>query len=300
MKNSILKTLSYRAVFGYPLTATEIEEFLIAKNKTRKTKQEIILAIRKMKDITENNGYFQIKNLSSYLNNPKKFRKEREKCSREKIKLATKNLLPLGKVPSIKMVGITGSVAANNAKKNSDIDIFIICQKNTLWITRLVVVLYLKLKGVYFNTARPKNTICPNIYISIDRLNWPISQRNLYTAHEVVMLIPIISKGKTYERFIGENLWTKRYLPNHKCFKLKARLQTLNYKLSAKMLFAICYWLLDKILMTLQLKYMKKHGQITNEVLTRDLIHFKKVDSKNKVLDNYKKILERLNINSPG
>ena len=58
--------------------------------------------------------------------------------------------------------------------------------------------------------------ICLNLWLDETALSLPRNQRNLYTAHEVVQVKPILDRDYTYLKFIIANLWLKNYLPNWK------------------------------------------------------------------------------------
>jgi hypothetical protein len=106
-------------------------------------------------------------------------------------------------------------------------------------------------------------------------LIWSKKDRNLYTAHEIAQIVPLIDKEKTYERFLWKNKWILDFWPN------SIRLQDtkiLRYKdTRAKNLVSGIQYLIskpiEKICYQLQLKYMKK--KITREIITptRALFH---------------------------
>lgn len=141
----------------------------------------------------------------------------------------------LQKFPTINLVAVTGSLAMENAKKGDDLDFMIITQNNTLWLTRLFVIPLVRLLfktrhpqgvnrlpgGGRQNEVRPDSpgvsssgAVCLNLWLDESALSLPQSKRNLYTAHEVLQIKPLFNKGFTYERFIKQNYWTKRYLAN--------------------------------------------------------------------------------------
>ena len=67
----------------------------------------------------------------------------REKISEKKFLIAKKAARILFKIPTIKFVGVTGSLAMMNANENSDIDLMIITSRGTLWLSRLVILVLL-------------------------------------------------------------------------------------------------------------------------------------------------------------
>jgi len=132
----------------------------------------------------------------------------------EKIILAQKMSERLKFFPGIKMIAITGSVAANNCKEEDDIDIMIVTAKNALWVVRP---LFLILLSLFFirrkrgNNHHLKDQFCLNLWLDESAITLAKEKRNLYTAHEVLQIIPLLNKDKTYEKFITKNSWTKEY-----------------------------------------------------------------------------------------
>ena len=138
-------------------------------------------------------------------------------CS-QKVTFAKQNLSQIAMLPFVRLLGITGSVSANNAKKNDDIDIFIITAPHTLWITRPLILLYLEIKGIRRRRGTPlndqKDLICPNLWLDSTNLKINKQDQNLYTAHEVLQAKPLFDKSQTYQHFLKTNIWVKRFLGN--------------------------------------------------------------------------------------
>ena len=121
------------------------------------------------------------------------------------------------------MVAVTGALAMENADEDDDIDLMIITSKNRLWITRPLVFLLVSLffkrrksttKNKEQKTENNDNAICLNLWLDESALEIPESQRNLYTAHELAQMKPIINKDGTYEEMMAKNAWGKEYLVN--------------------------------------------------------------------------------------
>src|SRR2546422_753264 len=85
------------------------------------------------------------------------------------------------RLPFVRLVAVTGALAMNNARAGDDIDLFILAQPGRLWLCRLLVL------GVVKLAARRGHTLCPNFLLSTGRLR--LSERNLFTAHEVVQMV---------------------------------------------------------------------------------------------------------------
>lgn len=283
LEQAILKTLTYRAIFNYPMTLYQLCYFL-------NTKEDKTLKIEKVKNTLEKlqeKGLVRTTNNKFTLNYVKTVNVEKRAERAEKLLRETNTIkLYLQKIPWIKFVGITGSVAAFNVTEENDIDIFIITQKNRAWITRLCVVFILKILDKYPKENCIAEKICPNLIVDEDHMGWNKDSRNLFVANEIIMMIPILSRDNTYFKFLQENLWIKTFFGNFNVSTNKKSRKSINSSIVD---------VLENNLMNMQLKYMK--DKKTNEVTKKGFIHFNKNDSKPVVLDRYVELLHKININ---
>lgn len=207
----IIKTLVYADIFDYPLTLSDLWRFLIHNTSISKNQLE--------KELLELGTLVKKKNSLFYLNGRENIvskRTERERYSKKKMIIVNKICSYITFIPSVYFIGVSGSLAMQNAKKTDDIDLFIIAQKNTVWITRFIVLIVLQFFGVrrQRNTTNMTDTICVNMLLDESVLQLPKKQQNLYTAHEVVQVLPIFERNDMYNKFLEANLWVREYLPN--------------------------------------------------------------------------------------
>ncbi len=208
MKKAILKTLAYADIFDYPLKEKEIERFLIAEKPTPNINQ----ALKEITQVSQKNDLFFLKGRDKIA----AIRKKRQHWSQEKLEIAKKVSRWLKLIPTVKMVAVTGALAMNNSKEGDDIDLFIVTSANRLWLSRGLVVTFLRTTGLYWRPGKIKNKICPNMLLDEKRLGIPKKEQDLFSAHEVCQLKPIWDKKGTYQKFIQKNKWVKQYLPNWK------------------------------------------------------------------------------------
>ncbi|MBI3954428.1 nucleotidyltransferase domain-containing protein [Candidatus Collierbacteria bacterium] len=197
---SILLTLNYASYFHSQPTLAELHRFLISPRPVGLSSIQ--------KSVIKN----QLKLLSSH---------SIPKSQKQKLRHATRLARFLSIFPSVTLVALTGSLALDKAKKNDDIDIFIVTKPHTLWLTRLLVVPLVSLfskrrhpSSVSRRVEPNKDRICFNLWLDQTALAVPKNQRNLYTAHEVLQIKPLLDRGQTYARFIIVNSWTRKYLAN--------------------------------------------------------------------------------------
>lgn len=273
LQKSILNTLRYHDYFEYALTTKEIWKFLILRRfklKAKNSKQQLkfknfrltLDRLEKEKRIFYKQPYYFLPKRENIV----RLRKQREKYSRQKIKIAKKIIKIIKKIPFIKAIAITGALAMNNAKREDDIDIMVITSKNRLWLSRMILLTILQVLGKRrkFGEKEVKDKICLNLFLDEFTLSLLKTKRNLWTAHEIVQAKAILSKNNTWESFLVANMWVKNYLPNSiKNYESGI----MNQEYFNKDLFLLN--LLNRFAFQLQYKFMK--SKITNEDIS---LHF--------------------------
>jgi hypothetical protein len=273
-QNYILNTLQYKKVFTQPMTFHQIIHFGHGKFDDLNLLQEAFKELLKNKKIKFKNGVYYL-NQTKIKNHDKRFTKSQELI--EEIDFVKKYL---SKIPFIKFVGVSGSLASYNFEESTDdIDLFIVCEEGRVWISRFFTVLIFKLLNVYVNDTNSNYKICPNFYISTKSMNWKQEKRNIYVAHEIAMLQPLINKENYYFKFLSANKWVKEFLPN---FEFDDTYEDLEERGNTTVLD-----LIDSIFMDLQKKFMKNFSGF--EILEKEKIHFLKVDHSIKILDSFQK-----------
>jgi len=302
LSNAIFKTLIYADIFDYPLTKDEIWQKLIKiKIKNDKLKSAIrSLSHAKLKDlklIKYINGYYFLQGKKEIVT----LRQRRKRWSEKKLKIVKKIVPLLRLIPSIKLIGITGAMAINNAKEDDDIDLFIVSSRDLLWTTRLLATLLLQIIG---RRRQPgeihiKDRVCLNMFVTENHLSVPPNERDLFTAHEVTQMKPIYYTNQTYQKFLRANQWVRKYLPN--AIGIKNALKT--PRMVARRQLRSCgrdsseveksgmpvFHSLEKISKYFQLWYMKKRR--TTEVIADGIIRFHPQDARKWVLKKYKQRL---------
>lgn len=275
----IIATLIYADIFAFPLTKNELWRFLIA-DKPQLT-DDFEPALKKLQEetiINARDGYYYIaerKKLVEARKRNKNITLSKEKSARHFAKL-------LSVIPSVLLVGISGSLAMGNGKKNDDIDFFIITRRNSLFFTRFCIVFLLQLLGARRAPGEKsaENKICVNMLIDESVLAFPKSQQDLYTAHEIVQLKPIFNRDNTYERFLAANNWVVNFLPH--AFE-KRPIKTRMQQPQSFLLLSS----LERLARLLQLWYMKKRR--TKELVETHRLAFHPTDYRKYILAEYEK-----------
>ncbi len=294
IRESIFKTLAYADIFGFPLTRAEIWRFLISSNTF--SKDAFTKELLHTPFIFQQKGFFCLKDKESCITK----RIHAQAQSKRKYIIATNTSRMLSQIPTILLIGITGGLAMDNAMENDDIDLCILVKRDTLWITRLMVLLVLQFLGIRRrrNQRSVPDTICVNLIIDESGMTVSEEKQNLYTAHEVVQMKPIFIRDNTYSKFLLANEWVKKFLPNSlemKKVRYEDRKENKKYFNSIISQFLTIFLLfLDWFAKKLQLWYMSKRGIIgvSDHALT-----FFPADYAKRVLSAYrKKVTQYANI----
>jgi hypothetical protein len=199
--------------------------------------------------------------------------RKRHDVSYKKLRLAKKRFRLLQFIPWIKFVAVSGSVAFYSAKRQDDIDIFIVTSPKRLWIVRGLMVVFLSLFGWRrkFGKNDLKDKFCLNYFVTSDNLNLRQSpEEDFLTALEILMLKPIYNAN--YLDFV---IWQNRYIGK---FFPKVYDEAVNHVYGKELRVPFLSGLLDaldNLAMEMQIIYMKllKHP-VEKSVIKRDKAQF--------------------------
>lgn len=283
---AIIKTIAYSDIFDFPLTKKELWKYLIIDHKI--TKESFDRAVLNLgTSVLFKNNYCFFPDRKDLVN----LRLKRKNESKKKLKIAEKISSFLAVIPTILFIGVSGNLSIMNADEKDDIDLFIVTRKDTLWTTRLIILLLLRLKGQIRKRGDKEvsNKICLNMMLDETALNFSKERQDLYHAHEIIQMRPLFERDNFYQKLIETNVWTRKFLPN-----VLNRGNALNRTPQAFFNVALCLALSCSVFEYLskktQLHYMKKH--ITTEVISNHLLAFHPFNYKNFTLREYKKRLK--------
>jgi predicted nucleotidyltransferase len=202
-KSDIVSALAYFDLFNYPLSQREIWQFLNNSCSNNEFNQSLAELIRCSK-VYKFGEFYSLRNDEAVA----EYRRNGNLRATRLMKTARKVSWLLSKFPFVRGVAISGSLSKNFANESSDIDLFIITSSNRLWLARTFLHGFKKLSYLF----RLQHYLCMNYFVDEDGLE--IEEKNIYTAVEVVTLIPLQGEA-IFNRFRTSNSWSKYFLPNH-------------------------------------------------------------------------------------
>ena len=288
-QKAILQTLLYSDIFSFPLTKDEITTFLISD--TLISSNLLSESLRKMSShFTYSKNYYAFKGREKIIKKRILLINESEK----KIKFAKKIVRLLSFIPTINLIGVSGGLAVGDVDKGDDIDLFIITSKDSLWLTRLCILSILELKGIRRKRLGKKvsNTFCVNMMIEENALELDIDRRDLYTAKEVVQMLPMFERGSTYKLFLRQNKWVTNFLPN--AILVKKQIVVPIRKKRNKILRKSILSQFNKIARKIQIGRIMRNK--TTEIISDKLVAFHPKDYRKQILNEFEERLKEFSL----
>lgn len=223
--HALRNTMRYAAVFGAALNMEQLRSRL--QGNTLVNVEELRQAVDSLSNICRQGDWVWLEEHGELIQQP------RVEIWQKKLNEARKAGMWFGKIPWVRGVWVTGSVAAENAEVADDIDFLLVTSVHRLWITRFFLVAALKMigkyqsknknaelrKGLVLNREKKngndkglRDKWCLNLWLDESALAVPHGKRSLYTAHEVLLAKPVFLRDPGVEqRFLQENRWISDY-----------------------------------------------------------------------------------------
>lgn len=203
LTEKIIRTVLYFEVFTYPVTLEEICQYQALAGDS---KESVEVAVA---ELLEKGWLFRIRHFYLSQNRPDwvQAREQGNKRADNYLKIARRMSRLIAAFPYVRAVFVSGSLSKHHVSADGDIDYFIITRPGRLWLARTLLVLFKKL--FLFNSHK---YFCVNYFI--DEAHLEIEEKNLYTAMEVVTLLPMYGSD-FYDNFCHANEWAYGFYPHY-------------------------------------------------------------------------------------
>ncbi len=197
-------------------------------------------------------------------------------------------------IPGLLMIGIGNSLAMNSGNKNSDIDLFIVTQKNTLWFVRVIMTFIVAITWNRKTQKTHAGKICLSFFVTEESLNFSdIAFKNdIYLYYRILTMKPVLIRWDIYQKFIDENTWINfdmfQYIHKHNS-------EYLQYKLVEKKEGNIAVKYIDNILRKILIsRSMKKYEKLWKPewvIINNTMLKFHDKDRRREIAEN---VLEKI------
>lgn len=301
LQKAIISTVVFFDMFDYPLTEAEIWRFCYfqdGRNKDDCSLENIkkILGSGVLNDrIEKNDGFYFLRGREEII----KIREKRNVQSIRKFRKAKFAIRIFTFFSFIKMAAVVNFMPIRNAKKDSDIDLFIITKENRIWLTRIICAGICQLFGLRPTEKNTKDKICLTFFISEDNLdlqNIALDKNDIYFHYWLANIIPIYNKDKTYEKFILANSWIKKFLPNFKLI-IPSKKQKINFTPNLSFLFNFDF--LERLAKKIQLKILSPKlramaNKDTRVIVNNKMLKFHSNDRRGYYQDKFFKFFTKI------
>lgn len=273
--SSMISALAYADIFDYPLTLAEARYWSVG-------------GVRGLNARTETDGTYFVLSGRKRIISVRKKRMRNAPVKWERVRRIS-GLFRI--VPTVTLVGVTGGLAMDNAGTGDDIDLFFIVRPGTLWVSRLLVTLLAEFSGVRRrpDDRKVRDLVCLNMFMAEDALTLPKDEQDLFSAHEVLQMVPLWEAGGAYRRMLVANRWSEKFLPNAWKEKTKYASNYLQTSRRSDLLWMV-FCVLEPVAKLIQLKYMESRR--TNEVIAAGMIRFHPHDARHWIREKLAKRLK--------
>ena len=198
---AVLQSVVYASLFDYPLTLDQLHHSLVGVAASK----EAIASWWRSSDVLQaaieyrDGWYFPAGRCDLIA-----VRSRREALSRELLDRDRRILALVSRMPFVRVVALSGSLAHLNAEGSADLDLFVITAPNRVWSVTLAVLALSRLFGW-------RKHLCMNYVISERAMK--IAPKDLFSANQIIHLRPVCGHS-VFARFLHANTFVTRFYPN--------------------------------------------------------------------------------------
>ena len=197
----MLRSVVYASLFDYPLTLAQLHATLVEVHAEAAT----VAAWWRDSDflqaaIEHRDGLYFPAGRSDLIDT----RTRREALSRDLLDRDRRLIALVSRMPFVRMVAVSGSLAHLNAERSADLDLFVITAPHRVWSVTLLMLVVARLLGW-------RKRMCLNYVISERALR--IDPADLFAANQIIHLRPIVGHD-VFARFVDANPFVRKFYPN--------------------------------------------------------------------------------------
>jgi len=194
-------------------------------------------------------------------------------------------------IPWLRMVWVWNSLSMYSTTEKSDIDLFIVTTKDSMWINRILITFIFQILWVRKTSKKHSWKFCLSFFCTIDWLDfksWKL-ENDIYLYFWIIYFKPILDYNNTYSLFLEKNSsWADFTLYNDTFSKNKSFIKyKKNYKKNIFTLI-IVIWGFNNILKTIFLqKTLKSYKNINKPywiIISNNLLKFHNDDIRKNII----------------
>lgn len=269
--SAILSTLVFFSLYDLPISSQRLHELLPDYAADLGT-LEVVL-----ESLAANNKIYKTGNLYSLKAWKASDLRDRQVEISKKWYKIDRYFNWLAILPFVRMVSVINSLAMGTADADSDIDFFVITDKNRLYFVRSMIIVLFRLLGVYKTRHKIKDRFCFGFFVTRDNLNLEsllLKPADPYLVYWLSSMRPLVG-GQQYWQMMQENSWLNHELPNFDAMQRLSSVKTPSaFIKTTKLVLEILLWvpsfLIEPILRRIHIKHTFKLAE--NKAVTSTTI----------------------------
>ncbi|MEK7637466.1 MAG: hypothetical protein AAB402_03745 [Patescibacteria group bacterium] len=312
LQASIIRALVYYDTFDYPLTVEEAWRWLYPPPNSNLSAVTVADVQREVEMLAKEG---KLERRGAYVFCPGRqsivdTRIERMPANAKLWRRAASTARFLELVPFVKMIAVVNTLAIDNARPASDIDLLIVTAPRHIWIARMIVTGIVSLLGYRRHGTTIAGRVCLSFYVTTDGMDFSAlksADPDIHFTFWTAQAVPLLDDG-TYERYRQANDWVMKLLPNAWVWKWPTRLLVPNPGLRVIKQFyeiflasPIGHWL-ESWARDRQLKKMEKNIEskaklgTTEVVISEDVLKFHELDRRQEYNERFRRRLVELGL----
>jgi hypothetical protein len=197
------------------------------------------------------------------------------------------------KVPWIKMIGVWNSVAMNYSSQNSDIDLFIVTEKNRMRFVRVILTLIFTLFALRKTKNKHSGKFCLSFFATENWLDFKdiLIEDDVYMYFWILYFKPIFVSWAVYDDFINTNRFSFDFSDYENILK-ESKSHIKFYQKPKKS--AHFWWKIDKICkFFLEKKTLKTYENLWKPywiTISDDILKFHNNDKRKEIRQKYREL----------
>lgn len=236
LQSRVLALLQYFDILDYPLTTAELfQRFPSPVSPSLSSIEEALNTDTAHKDSPIfKDGFWCLAGRESII----EVRRQRYASTEQKYQFLRPFLWIMKHFPFVKSIFVTNTLSYDNAKDESDIDLFFVCAKDKIWTVRFWCLVFLTLLCRRPSPSHAKkNMICANFLVSESKLELESiaikdhsshAPKDIHLAHLLASLVPLYDPENNILHLGEKNSWVGaffRWPASLPCFVGRGRAQ---------------------------------------------------------------------------
>jgi hypothetical protein len=204
LREAIIRTVCYFDLFDFPLTRSEICEWLYGARASVHEVDAVLATLIGSKILKEESGFVSLFDR----NGLPAIRASRHAESARKWRRARRWSRIFAALPAVELVGVGNTLAYDNARAESDIDFFIVTAPGAIWRTRFFCAAIAALFNLRPLPNDNRDKLCLSFFVTTDSLDmqaFAIRRDDIYMHYWTRQMLALAGNSATAELFQAVN-----------------------------------------------------------------------------------------------